>query len=82
RSFARIHRANLIAQGIVPLTFADEADYERVEQGDQWRIPGIRATVAAGGTELEGPVRLELRLAAREREILLAGGLVAHARAV
>jgi len=82
RSFARIHRANLIAQGIVPLTFADEADYERVEQGDQWRIPGIRATVEAGGTELEGPVRLELRLAAREREILLAGGLVAHARAV
>jgi hypothetical protein len=42
----------------------------------------MRATVEAGGTELEGPVRLELRLTAREREILLAGGLVAHARAV
>jgi aconitate hydratase len=82
KSFARIHRANLIAQGIVPLTFADEADHERVEQGDHWRIRGIRAAVEAGGTELEGPVRLELRLAPREREILLAGGLVAHARAV
>ena len=38
KSFARIHRTNLIAQGIVPLAFADEADYERVEQGDEWRF--------------------------------------------
>ena len=81
KSFARIHRSNLIAQGILPLTFADEADFDRVEQGDEWRIPGIRAAVETGATELQGPVRLELRLTAREREILLAGGLIAHARA-
>jgi len=80
KSFARIHRTNLIAQGILPLTFADEADYDRVEQGDEWRIPGIRAAVEAGTSELEGPVRLELPLTAREREILLAGGLIAYAR--
>ena len=81
KSFARIHRSNLIAQGILPLTFADEADFDRVEQGDEWRIPGIRAAVETGATELQGPVRLELRLTAREREILLAGGLIAYARA-
>ena len=81
KSFARIHRTNLIAQGIPPLTFADERDYDRVRQGDEWQIDGVRAAVEADESRLEGPVPLELRLTAREREILLAGGLVAHARA-
>jgi predicted aconitate hydratase len=81
KSFARIHRTNLIAQGIVPLTFADEGDYDGVEQGDEWTIRGVRAAVEAGDTALEGPVPLEARLSAREREILLAGGLIAYARA-
>jgi aconitate hydratase len=81
KSFARIHRTNLIAQGIVPLTFSEESDYERVEQGDAWVITAVRSTVESGGTALEGPVPLEARLTAREREILLAGGLVAYARA-
>jgi aconitate hydratase len=80
KSFARIHRTNLIAQGILPLTFADEADYEGVEQGDSWRISGVRAAVESGRTEIEAPVRLMLRLTARERAILLAGGLIAYAR--
>jgi aconitate hydratase len=80
KSFARIHRTNLIAQGIVPLTFADEGDYDRVRQGDEWTIRGVRSTVERGGSALEGPVRLEARLTAREREILLAGGLLAYAR--
>jgi aconitate hydratase len=81
KSFARIHRTNLIAQGIPPLTFVDELDYERVAQGDEWAIEGVRAAVEAGESRLEAPVPVELRLTAREREILLAGGLVAHARA-
>jgi predicted aconitate hydratase len=80
KSFARIHRTNLIAQGIPPVTFADEADYDRVQQGDDWLIEGVRAAVESGGAQLDGPVPLELQLTAREREILLAGGLVAHAR--
>src|SRR4029077_11944790 len=74
KSFARIPRTNLIAQGIVPLTFADEGDYDRVEQGDEWTILGLRSGA------VEAPVPLELRLTAREREILLAGGLIAYAR--
>jgi predicted aconitate hydratase len=82
KSFARIHRSNLIAQGILPLTFADVDDHEGVEQGDEWVIEGVRATVESGGTALRGPVPLEVRLTGREREILLAGGLIAHARQV
>jgi aconitate hydratase len=81
KSFARIHRTNLIAQGILPLTFAEESDYEGVHQGDEWRIAGVRAAVETGETTLLSTVPLELRLTAREREILLAGGLVAYARA-
>jgi aconitate hydratase len=81
KSFARIHRTNLIAQGIPPLTFADERDYDRVAEGDEWLVEGVRAAVAAGETRLDGPVPLELHLTGRERGILLAGGLVAHARA-
>jgi aconitate hydratase len=80
KSFARIHRTNLLAQGILPLTFDDESDYEPVEQGDSWRIRGIRAAVESVGARLEGPVPLTLRLTARERTVLLAGGLIAYAR--
>jgi aconitate hydratase len=83
KSFARIHRTNLIAQGIPPLTFAVEADYARAAQGDEWMVPGVLDSVRSGRSDLEartpgGSVALELALTAREREILLAGGLVAH----
>ena len=37
KTFARIHRSNLIAQGILPLVLAEEADYERIEEGQPWR---------------------------------------------
>lgn len=85
KSFARIHRSNLIAQGILPLALADEADGERIEVGQEWRIDGVAAAVRAGDTELvaqtpAGPIRLEARLTERERDVLVAGGLVAWAR--
>lgn len=81
KSFARIHKANLINFGIIPLTFVDPADYERIGQGDRVRIPAIREQIAAGAETLEVevgeqriPVRLEV--SPRHREILLAGGLL------
>jgi aconitate hydratase len=79
KSFARIHRANLIAQGVLPFSFADEADYGRADRGQRWSIP-----VDVGETECvaetpSGRVRLELHLTARERAILRACGLVAYA---
>src|SRR5439155_15575970 len=77
KSFARIHRSNLIAQGIPPLAFVDESDYEHAAQGEEWRIPGLLAAVRDGRPELEartshGPLRLALQLTTRERETLLA----------
>jgi aconitate hydratase len=81
KSFARIHRTNLIAQGILPLAFADESDYGRVKLGDEWSIRDVRSTVESGGNELHGPVPLEVRLTGRERGVLVAGGLIAYARA-
>lgn len=86
KSFARIHRSNLIAQGIPPLAFADETDYERAKQGQAWRIPGLAEAVRSGRPTLEaetpaGIVRLDLGLSDRERAIILTGGLVAYAKA-
>lgn len=88
RSFARIHRTNLINFAIVPLVFAREVDYEAVAQGDRLRIAGLRAAIAAGAETVEAldetreltfPVRLAF--SPRERAILAAGGLHAYMRA-
>ena len=85
KSFARIHRTNLIAQAIVPLVFGDEADYGEVSQGHGWTIRRVAAGIRAGEEKLEaetphGPVRLDARFTERERAILVAGGLLAHTR--
>jgi len=88
KSFARIHRRNLIAQGLVPLTFADEADYDRVRQGDQWEISALHGNLERGEGECRARIvgaaeelRLQAGFTARERQILLAGGLLAYTRA-
>jgi aconitate hydratase len=83
--FARIHRTNLIAQGI-PVLLLRQEDYEEVAQGDRWRIGHLADAVRDRRAEVEaetpgGPIRLGLRFTERERGILLAGGLLAHARA-
>jgi aconitate hydratase len=84
KSFARIHRANLINWGIVPLEFGDPAGYDAVAPGDRLRFPALRSALAAGQAvaavnERTG-ARLSLRcaLTPRERDILLAGGLLAR----
>jgi aconitate hydratase len=87
KSFARVHRANLINWGIVPLEFEDPAGYAALEQNDRIRIEPFRTRLAAGEpltvvNERTG-ARSLLRcpLTPRERVILLAGGLLAHAQA-
>jgi aconitate hydratase len=83
KSFARIHRRNLIAQGIVPLLFEDENDYDKAEMGETWRITGLRE-IAAGADELpctiDGADEITLThdLLPREREIVVAGGLIRY----
>ncbi len=86
RSFARIHFRNLIGQSILPLVFAREEDCARARQGEVWRLAGVRAAVAAGAsmvmarTGSEEEIPLEVRLLPRERDILLAGGLLKYLR--
>lgn len=81
RSYARIHRRNLIAVGVVPLVFANEADWSTAEVGQHGRIPGIGAALHSQSqttlaqVEGIGTVPLELRLSRGEREVLSAGGL-------
>jgi aconitate hydratase len=83
KSFARIHRRNLIAQGIVPLLFKDEADYEKAQLGQTWRISGLQE-IAAGEDELAceiegaGEITLTHDFLPREREIVVAGGLIRY----
>ncbi|MGH2858702.1 MAG: aconitase family protein, partial [Solirubrobacteraceae bacterium] len=87
KSFARIHRRNLVAQGIVALTFADESDYELAEVGQTWTLPKLRDELASGAErltlEIEGDdkhIELTHDLSESERAILLDGGLLNHLR--
>jgi aconitate hydratase len=87
KSFARIHRANLINAGILPLTFVNEADYDTISQGDVLALNGIRKLVENGVSEItvvnkttgkEIPVLCEL--SGRTKDIMLAGGLLDYTR--
>ena len=81
KSIERIHRANLVNFGIVPFEFVDPADYDRISSGDALELKGIRAAVAGDGL-LDvrcggGTVKVRTRLSAREKRIVLCGGLLA-----
>ncbi len=87
KSFARIHQANLINNGILPMTFANEADYDRIAQGDELTLPGVRALVEAGSEEfvLHNRTRNEdykvlLPLTERQKGCILCGGLLNYTR--
>jgi aconitate hydratase len=80
--FARIHRDNLINFGVLPLTLVDPADYARIEQGDVVALRGIHQALAAGD-ELAlinrtrgGTIQTRHGLSPRQREMILAGGLI------
>jgi aconitate hydratase len=82
KSIERIHLANLINFGIVPLLFENPADYDLIEQGDSLRIDDLRKVVGSkslallcdASRDLDIPVRL--KVSDRQRKILLAGGLL------
>ena len=82
KSFARIHRRNLVAQGILAFTFADAADYDRAEVGQTWRLPRVREELAEGADRITVEVEdgedftVTHDLAPKEREILVEGGLL------
>jgi aconitate hydratase len=79
KSFARIHKQNLINNGIIPLTFKHEADYEKVSQGDELELGNIKESLdspilknLSTGAEIE----LTGGFSKREKDMLLAGGLL------
>jgi aconitate hydratase len=85
KSFARIHKANLINFGILPLTFADPADYDLLQQGDEVVIPELRRALASGAESLDlvaggRKMAVLLDLSARHRQILMAGSLLNWAK--
>ena len=86
KSFARIHRTNLINWGVVPLVFDDSAAWAGIERDDRLRLPGLRAALAAGervtvvNARTSAVITASCVLTPREREILLDGGILAHTK--
>ena len=86
KSFARIHRANLINWGIVPLTFDDPAAYDTIERDDRLHLPDLRAALKAGtrvtiaNQRTGATFTTSCLLTPRERDILLAGGVLAYTK--
>ncbi|UEC41842.1 MAG: Aconitate hydratase [Methanothrix sp.] len=85
KSIERIHAANLVNFGIVPFTFGSESDYASLKEDDEVEIPGIREAIERGDEVIEAfdrtaglRVRLKTVLSARQREILIAGGLLPY----
>src|SRR6266851_1278917 len=86
KTFARIHWQNLINYGVLPLTFAHTADYDRIAQGDVIRLGGLHAALRRGAQIQAGTggdewrVTLMHALSPRQIEVLLAGGLINFVR--
>ncbi len=85
--FARIHRANLINNGILPLCLEDESDYEALAEGDEVTIENVHAQIAAAargeGVTLrcgDREIKVRMTITPRQRDILLAGGLLNYTR--
>lgn len=82
KDFARIHRQNLINFGILPLTFVDEADYDKIEQGDVLLLNSIYERIKSSDSFYidvkNNNYKLEVqhKLSNRQKEIILAGGLI------
>ncbi len=88
KSFARIHKANLINYGIIPITFKDPADYDRISDGDTLEINGIfdslkNATnfkITVHGKDGDFAIEGVNDMAERSRKILLDGGLATYTK--
>ena len=83
KSFARIHQPNLINNGILPLTFADEKDYDRIDQGDALSLPDVRRKIESGEEILElrndtknESYSVKMPLTERQKGMILSGGLI------
>ena len=85
KSFARIHAANLINAGILPLTFKNPGDYDKLSQGDMLSLSGIYAGMDKGEITLKdetsgAEIALACAFTARQKAMLKAGGLLAYTK--
>ena len=79
KSFARIHKQNLVNNGIIPLVFANAADYEKIHEGDELAFQGLLAQIKAGNVTVINKttgdtIALKIELGDRQEGLLLAGG--------
>ena len=89
KSFARIHQANLINYGIIPITFADPTDYDTIQEGDTLEVTNLAAAIENGeefsikvtGQSGTRTITGKNTMAQRSRDIIKAGGLAAYTRA-
>ena len=86
KAIERMHQANLVNFAILPLTFADSADYDRIEAGDELLIESTAGAIDSGeAVTVRNNTRgfdfvCDVRLAPRQRKILAAGGLLNYTR--
>lgn len=81
KSFARIHKSNLVNNGIIPLTFKYEADYDDIDKMDEIEIPNLLKQIEKTTTIVENKTKnkqyeMELKLSGRQIEIIKSGGLL------
>ena len=80
KSFARIHWQNLVNFGMLPLSFADASDYDRLDKGDTLTLENLRQSLAQrhhrGDNRQRQDPELKHQLSPRQVEVLLAGGLI------
>lgn len=86
KSFARIHKANLINAGIIPLEFINTSDYTEIDEGDSIVFPNIKDEIAQGkpvtliNNTKQKTISLSADFSQRQRDILLSGGLLLHTK--
>ena len=83
KSFARIHRSNLVNAGILPLVFKDPADYDKINEWDHLEIEDIKKSLESGSFTLKTPagdVELLGEFSERERYMLLEGGYLNYTK--
>ena len=85
KSFARIHMANLINAGIIPMTFANEADYDKIEQMDELSMSNLAEQIKSGVVKVQDVTKgfefeVKVDLSQRQREMLEAGGLLNYTK--
>jgi aconitate hydratase len=86
KTYARMHHANLVNFGILPLAFADEGDYDRINANDELEIADVRDTVASGDVAVRNVTQgyefaVRHNLSERQVEVLLEGGLLNYVKA-